>query len=397
MYESILRFVHYLSLTASSFMKRETTLKNAETFRLVVEKDPRMIQGCPPELSIITGRGARALAKETRDGFYPDFTAAGVRKGKQIVYTCGLSGEDIGQAFASAIKCIESMCLPGEQVVFVEDDESRFDLHLTEGPFKYLEQIYFKKLPSYIAKLLRRSPKTRGRTCLGTKYTVPFTMQSGWPDTSVGDTLVNIILKLNAHGPGGKWISIICGDDSVTVTTDRELRKLGGLEQIKSKYTDLGMEVEMMLRTDPLDVEFCSGRFFPSRKGWIMMPKPGKLIGKLGFDMVDRPKKQWVPWLRSISNTCTAFGRYDPSLATLGKSIRREFGEGECLELPKNQFEKYVSGTDNVSWEDTLRYYDHHYGYSERDVLEVQTALTAFHPGITYTHPLLVEMVRCDA
>jgi hypothetical protein len=326
----------------------------------------------------------------------PDFTPAGVRKGKQIVYVCGLSGEAIGHAFASAIRCITSMCHSDETVVFVEDDESRFDQHIVQGPFEYLHKLYDSALPRHISRLLRRCEKSKGKTCLGTKYTVPYTMQSGMPDTSAGTTSVNTILKFNAHGLGRKWISIINGDDSVTITTDREIKISGGLEALKQKYEDLGMEVEMLLRRHPLDVEFCSGRFFPSRKGYVFMPKPGKLVAKLGHDMVNRPNRDWAPWLRGISNTCLNFGNYDPVLRTLGRALGRCCGDGHALEF-RNEYEKFVDHTDFVSEENVLDYYSHHYGFCGSDVKRVcDHIMFDFTVGINFTDPLLVDMCERD-
>jgi len=398
LYDNVLKFIKSTTLRAKSFIKRETALRSEATFGLNVEKDPRMIQGCPEELSILTGPYVRKMAKGMRDGLMPDYTAAGVRSGKQIVYTCGLSGEEIGMAFHRAIKCIGSMLIPGEQIVFVEDDESRFDLHLTEGPFSYLARLYARLLPRRVAQLLKRSEKSRGVTSNGTKYSVPYTMQSGWPDTSAGDTLVNVALKYNAHGFGRKWISIICGDDSVTVTTDREILCRGGLEAIRKTYEDLGMEVEMLKRVNPLDVEFCSGRFYPTRAGYVLMPKPGKLIAKLGYDMVNRPRSEWAPWLRSISSTCLTFGHYDPCLKALGVSLRRLLGEGRQTKVIANQFDKFVDQSDLCSYEQVLDYYSHHYGFCERDLLEVCDEINfSITAGVdTLTGSMLVSMCEHD-
>lgn len=389
---------------ASAFIKRETTLRKDETFGEIVEKDCRVIQGCPIELSAQCGPFVRKLAKNVRKGLLPEhfshrssrmFTPESIASGRQIVYTCGLSGEQIGECFALAIECIQSMCDAGERVVYLEDDQSRFDLHLTEGAFSFLNSVYRRKLPRKISKALERTNVSRGRTITGTKYSVPYTMQSGWPDTSCGDTLVNVGLKYHVHGIGAKWVAIICGDDSVTITTDRLVSSLGGIKGIEKRYKDYGMEVEAQLRLTPLDVEFCSARFMPAKDSWILMPKAGKLLAKLGWDMVDRPVRQRAEWLRGIASTMLSFGRYDPLLAAAGERLHEICGVGPEV-TRRSEYERWVSGSGSVDKCNIYDYYLHHYNMSAQDIIECIAVLRKLSLGDVIDNPLVVSMAMHD-
>lgn len=389
---------------ASAFIKRELTLRNTDTDGEIIEKDCRVIQGCPVELSAQCGPFVRRLAKNVRRGLLPDgfgtkstrcFAPEDIAAGRQIVYTCGLSGEKIGECFGLAIQCISSMCDSDEQVVFLEDDQSRFDLHLTEGAFTYLDKLYTSKLPRAIAKALRRTNKSKGQTITGTKYSVPYTMQSGWPDTSCGDTLVNVGLKFHIHGVGGKWIAIICGDDSVTITTNRYLQKLGGIAGVESSYKSFGMEVEAQLRQNAFDVEFCSARFMPAGETWVLMPKAGKMLARLGWDMVDRPNNQRVEWLRGIAATFDSFGKYDPLLAAMGERIRELCGLGP-LRKSTNAYERWVDGTAVTTSDDVVDYYLHHYCMTQCDIDSVAAYLREATIGQVMDHPTLVGMSKHD-
>jgi len=241
-----------------------------------------------------------------------------------------MSANAIGDAYAKAIECIEREMDEDDSLVFIEDDQSRFDLHLLEGPFSLLHGVYRQFLPRKVAALLKRG-KSRGVSCLGTKYSVDYTMQSGWPDTSCGDTLVNAAMKYHIHGVGNLWISIICGDDSVTVTTAKSLSSLGGEAGLLRQYADFGMEVEIKTSNHPLDVEFCSGRFFPHYGSYVLMPKTGKLLAKMCWDAVQRNPVHRVEWLRGVAQTLVTYGRVDPFLLTLGLMIRHRCGEGKSL------------------------------------------------------------------
>jgi hypothetical protein len=306
-----------------------------------------------------------------------------------------MSGEAIGQAYADCLDLITSMCGPGDRVVVLEDDQSRFDLHLTKGPFEFLQQVYRQKLPKHVAEGLRRG-KSRGRSNLGTKYEIPYTMQSGWPDTSVGDTWVNARMKHHIHVTGAPWVSIICGDDSVTVTLQSEIDLLGGVKAITAEYALFGMEVEMVLRTDPLDAEFCSGRFYPVGETYVLMPKTGRALMKMCIDMKQRNHEGQLAWLRGIAITLLHFGKVDPLMAALGRGLQRELGSGKVITERFNPYAKSIAGNTSAPWWDTLVYYNQHYDMSEADVLHCIHRLENIKLGEICDDPLIVAIAHND-
>jgi hypothetical protein len=228
--------------------------------------------------------------------------------------------------------------------------------------------IYRHKLPRRIARLLERSPESRGRFSDGTKYSIPYTMQSGWPDTSCGDTLANAAMKFYIHGINRKWFSIICGDDSVTVTTNKEIERIGGLEKIIEQYAEMGMEVEATLTRNPLDVGFCSGRFLPTFGTYVLVPKIGKLLSKLGWDSVDRSPKHQKEWLRGIAETLLNFGQLDPLALTLGMRIRRLVGEGKVIREEAWEYKVNIKEQHSIDWSSYYEYMEHHYHLSTGDI-----------------------------
>lgn len=359
-------------LNAKSFIKREIALKDELD---VVFKDPRFIQGCPLELSAAVGPTLRPWTKLVRDSIGPfGFTPAEVRSGKHIIYTCGLSNEEIGRCYGKAIEVITEMA-EDDEVVFLEDDQSRFDLHLTKGPFSFLRKVYSTKLPRRQANLLKRGV-SRGTSILGTRYQIPYTMQSGWPDTSVGDTLVNAAMKTLIHGSGRPWISIICGDDSVTVTTASEIRRLGYTDGITAAYAKFGMEVEAKVTDDPLLAEFCSGRFYPIGTGYTLFPKPGRILAKIFCDMKQRQPKDQLAWCRGIVSTLETYARVDPLLAALGAAIRRQIGMGREVHDSGWEHKQFMDGSCQSSKHDVLTYYDLHYGLCEQQVASATACLS---------------------
>lgn len=381
------------ALIASSFIKKEIAVKLDVD---PVFKDPRWIQGCPPELSARVGPYLRKWAKNYRDAIAPDWSVAGMSRGLQVVYTCGLNAQEIGAAFHNAITLITETLSLGEQVVFVEDDQSRFDLHMMEGPFHFLSKLYRRYLPRRVASLLRRG-RSRGRSNLGTTYSIDYTMQSGWPDTSLGDSAVNVAMKFDVHGFGRRWISIVCGDDSITITVDSEVALIGGIDGIVDKYAGYGMEVEALLRHDPLDAEFCSGRFYPCSGSYTLMPRLGRLLSKIGWDMVDRSSSQRVVWLRSIANTLRDYGQIDPTLDALADMIINSVGVGKTMRV-EDPYKYYVSGIllDRPTPIDVATYHDHHYSHSASDIAAVCSAIRSSRLGEDVSDPRLLFMAEHD-
>lgn len=376
---------------ASSFLKKEITMKEASLLKF---SDPRVIQGCPPTLTLATGRFVRRAAKNLRQGLRPRVDDDWLR-GKQIVYTCGLDNSQIGNEFAKALRSIEGALDVGEKLVILEDDQSRFDLHLKKQAFGALDAMYRKLLPPHVATALRRGI-SKGRTCLGTRYTVPYTMQSGWPDTSYGDSLANTLMKYAVHGVGRKWISIICGDDSVTVTSDREIRRLGGEAGITASYSKFGMEVKVVLATNPLDTGFCSGRFMPCGESYVLVPKTGKMIAKSGCDMECRTGAASDAWMRGVAQGLLSFGRADPLLGSLGRGLLSGLGDGKSYQHQDLQRKLANVTCVVVPPGDYLTYYDHHYGMSLGDFDKLSVFLAGVREGDVITHPLIRHMISVD-
>jgi hypothetical protein len=385
---------------AKSFIKQELVMR--DELALDKHKDPRMIQGCPPELTVAVGPYLRRLAKKFRSAFKPSKhnMQGSVKAGDHIIYTCGMNAVDIGQAYSDCLNTIESMCGAGEWVVVVEDDESRFDEHITEGPFHFVDQFYKNLLPARIRLHLKRTARSRGRTSLGTKYTVPFTMQSGWPDTSLADSVLNAVMKMKIHGIGRNWLSIICGDDSVTVTTNKELERLGGAKAIESCYARYGMECEVVVRDDPLKTEFCSSRFYPCGETYILMPKTGKFFGRLGWDRVDRQRKSQLAWGRGVMEVIRIYGQIDPILNDLYETLYPQLGYGLVTRTYEMQ-NKYTytppSGVvPTTHWSDVYTFYSEHYGLSAADVDELRREVRSMKIDTPSAGRLMQHICRVD-
>lgn len=386
-------------LVASSFPKREKANKSTEdciVFQHEHFKDPRIIQGCPIELTVATGRYIRRAAKALRKGLMPRRTdGLDLDSGRHIVYTCGMQPDEIGSTIWKFEAAITSMLLPGERLVWVEDDQSRFDLHLTEGPFSFIHKAHSALLPRAVAKRLRRTAKSRGRTNLGTRYTVPFTMQSGWPDTSYTDTLTNAAMKLYIHGVGKRWFCIICGDDSLTCTVDTELAALGGCLGLEAAYAKLGMEVEAKSSYHLRDVEFCSGVFVESDATHYLVPKFGKMVARLGTDMQVRSPKDTVQWAWSLVSTLKCFSRFFRQLDVLASTLSAQLPAGSGGPIVEPYKLDYTRGAD-IPLRDQAYHLFTRYDLSAQDMVQLETEFSQVKVGQLMTGGVINAMALRD-
>jgi len=391
------------SKTASCFIKREVAMK-VDPSSWDDFKDPRWIQGLPPILTVKTGRAVQRAAKNFREGFRPgksedregEFDIGDIRQGRQILYCSGLTANQIGESYAKALRTVQSACPIGDSVVVVESDQSRFDLHLGPDAFRFGEQVYKGLFTKDIQKYLQRTVCT-GRSHLGTTFAVEPQMQSGSSDTAFFDRCANAGMYIYIHVSGRIWIVLLIGDDTLLITLQSEIDRLGGIEGLILAYRNLGMEVEVKLHTDPLRAEFCSGRMYPVGESFVLMPKIGKIIAKLACDQVDRSPSNQIAWLRGISETLLTFGKVDPLLLALGQAIYRFTGGGRKIASYENEYRAPVVGELTVSSADVSLYYETHYGMSWSAVTEIQALLSGrFFVGKHFESAWLEEMVRVD-
>ena len=379
---------------ASAFIKREAAF--SPTGGGVKFKDPRMIQGTHPCKTILLGPAIVPGTKVFKNTFKPTvFSKDEIYGGRNIYYMCGASSEEVGRVLKQAVEFVESELGPGDRLRFLEDDQSRFDLHMREGAFHGAGVVHSRIFDRATARLLRRSNKSKGRTSLGSKYSIDWTMRSGEPDTALTDTIVNALMKWHIHGIGRLWISIIMGDDSITITSEKTIAAMGGCDSIIEQYAKFGMEIEAVVRPDVLSSEMCSSRFYPVGEEWVLFPKPGRLIAKGLVDIKRRTPAKQLEWLLGIATGMEQYGSIDPIIAALARCIRRHVGGGRGL-IERSEYKNYNTASTKTNWDDVCKYYDHQYGFAEHDVLQCIAFWDTYTLGTLVTDPRIVRICETD-
>jgi len=277
-------------LIMKMFIKREVTLKTGDE---VEDFDPRAIQGCTDELNVAYGPFIWACSKRL---------CAEWSLEDRICYTSGLTSEQIGgwrKTFDGS-----------GDLTIVELDESRYDAHQGRG-MAMCSQVLKKacgllnyELP---AEVEEKSFIKYGRS-KHFAYRVPGTMTSGKADTSASNSFGNgtkLDFLLRKFGfKTSEYRMLINGDDSLVVI-NRSLsagRTKELQEFLVSENQKLGFKTKCKIRTEWHEVEYCSGLFWPVADGYVLGPKIGRRLPKLGFGVTNLEPAQIASMINGMSN-----------------------------------------------------------------------------------------------
>jgi hypothetical protein len=379
-----------LDLRSSAFLKREVSFAPAETF-----KSPRVIQGCQPVVTVMAGPSVVPATKMFKSVIHPKWCRSDFIKRRHFVYTSGYTTQEVGHAFFMAITTLQALIDTDDEVIIVEDDQNKYDVHLNEYSFDFAHELHKVTLTRKACIALKRAAKTKGSFPDGTTYTIPYTMTSGITDTAYIDTAANVAMKLFIHGEG-MWYTIVCGDDSVTMMSRKHYTMLIAFDgdYLLNSYKNFGMETTIIIRKCWQDAEFCSSRFIlGATTGW-MVPKPGRLIAKIFCDTKCRSAKDHLKWLRSVCTTMRHYSRADPLYGALATALWP--GSGDLLAESSEEQYKHKPVYDVVIPKQLIYdYYAHHYGMTNEMVDTLRIALLNSFYGQVCTHPYLA-LLECD-
>lgn len=261
----------YEYTTRSSFVKVENDSYTSPLGRK--DKAPRLIQGATPEFIVLVGPFFMALQNLLRRRWST--------KNKFLCFTSGVKAEQAAEFIDDAV---------GE---FLEDDLTQFDSSISLPWCKY-ELWLAKKFgaPRAVVDLMYYNMYTHGKTRFGWKYACEGTRKSGDPYTSLFNSVINGLSHLYLYC---KWTgkTVQQAKNSIRMLLQGDDNLMRHAETCRFDWVagmaDLGFGSEAIYRRDRDEAEFCSNRLYPTDKGVVFGPKPGKVLSKLGY-VVDPPR-----------------------------------------------------------------------------------------------------------
>jgi len=245
----------------------------------LLEKDPRMIQGCQDQYNVIVGpyyRGMQLKLKEIWNSKH------------KLYYPSGASAEQIGNWFSLS-------------EVYFETDFSRFDSSI-HPELLLLELLIYERLGfnKNVIKVMRTNISAPLYCSKGVYLEVQGTRRSGTPNTGGGNSLINgcvfafIMHKANIYS----YKMIMLGDDNLLLINPKSENSnyvnerptfQDSVEQLKQ--FGLRAVTKVSYGGEEFAVEFCSSKFWPLRDQYILGPKIGRTMAKFGW-FIDPPMRE---------------------------------------------------------------------------------------------------------
>jgi len=268
-------------LTYQVFTKTELLVRSDLLLHEV--KNPRNISMPDPYWAKVIGPYMYTIQTAMKDNM-------GIES--NVAYAGGMTGEMVGQ-------WMEKQLLRFDEPLFLMDDFSGYDQTFGEH-FIDCELLLYKRfgLPKGITDMIQKQKVTFGKTRKGCAFTCPGTRKSGDPNTTVGNSLINMLTHLWVLSAGnfdfGKFSMLVMGDDNVIILETARFQHpkitkemfLKEVERIPQTLAGLGLKSKMQHTHDLAKIEFCSALFYPAivdgKETIVLGPKPGRFLDKVG-------------------------------------------------------------------------------------------------------------------
>jgi hypothetical protein len=310
-------------------------------------------------------------------------------KGVGVTMACGMNHSDIGVWMTEAMARFKNP-------TFYERDGKSWDASMNED-HHVLKMRAYKCLGNSVKKAIDKGFKVKGFAKVKGgrpfKYSVVGTTKSGHNDTTLGNTIVNAGIALEALVMLGLEAEmIVAGDDLlVVIEGDYDAEKLAAVEG------GLGIFPEYRKFNDetphPFSVSFISGVFYPGPNGFQFGPKIGRLLGRLFWTcrpVRRRSVQEWrngvvlgmqhiadVPIIRAL-----LYSQYDPSKGV----YRLPWKYAEPIKPEKRVISEQLVGF--LCWK---------YGVSVSEIEEVEALLARLpRTGCVFKHPVLTHIIDVD-
>lgn len=262
---------------AKSFIKTEVTA--------VPPKKARLIQGNQNDCTAYEQPDSYRAIAETLKGFAKQvFERAGIKF--RLIYASGMNADALSAAFNDAIA-------ESRHNLFDERDGRNWDATMQEPLLRREAEFYHHLDPKIAKAFLSRSALTRGkiRTPNGTlKYTTSWKRLSGDWNTSVGNSLVSMLIAVHAltHLPAAlrpkRVTAFFLGDDYLGVYGyDVQVPPCVALSSaLDDMESACGITPVRGVFTDPTRAEFISMTVWPKYDGtYYFVPKFTNMAAKL--------------------------------------------------------------------------------------------------------------------
>lgn len=230
-----------------------------------------------------------------------------------LVYGSGLDGLAAG-TWANQFDGLECPDVPDLNWLFFENDFTTYDKTQHKGCFRLALKVFklfgIQSDPMALRAFLAQW-RTRGYSKFGHKFTVPATMKSGCPNTTLQNSILNglmhcfifaTVLGLSCEELLGHMRLIANGDDNVTALPRWLVKDIPQfMERSTEMFKRLGMSPKLCQKPF-VQVKMNGGNFTPAMVNGIptmaLTPMLGRLAPKFGYSL--DPKNASGEWINGV-------------------------------------------------------------------------------------------------
>lgn len=265
-----------------------------------IDVTARVIQGNHDEYMAVMGPWLYGDAKYL--GMVWDY-----RTGHSITYAAGLNAHDSGRWFDYANNTVTS------PVQFM-NDASRWDGNICRDAIELLHEVIAMRTTcwsdtritnNFVHMLNMAQLDSFGTTFHGIKYFAEGRVQSGRLTTSSGNSTLNalihiipMIMILHRMPTQQEFMMLVMGDDMYVVITGAHMRKYR--ELLRPFLTRLGIVHRCQFFHDMDEAQFCSSRWWPTKHGHVLGPKPFRALSKTFHCQHQLNTSHQSQWLRGV-------------------------------------------------------------------------------------------------
>jgi hypothetical protein len=266
--------INRTDLKIKTFAKLEKSAELWGSAESLKPFDPRAIQSLSPRANAVTAPFHYMHDKVWLNNFT-----------KQDLFhiTVGDSAEDVGEWYDAIYDHFSELAAAtGDEVVFVEGDMERQDLH-TQPPALESENEMYRLNGASADVLYVHAGASHARGHIQ-KSNYKFSLNpgeaariTGGRNTIKGNTYTNMANTVHRFGEPGwnKYGGIFIGDDNLLVGLKSKL--------VDSKSEALGFRCTISIQTQISQVRYCQMRFYPSKDGTMPAPCIGRTLAHFGY------------------------------------------------------------------------------------------------------------------
>jgi len=299
--------------------------------------------------------------------------------GVRVTIATGMNAMDLGEWMTDSVR-------RGSRW-FYERDGAKWDSTMSYTHSDWKLKMYDAMLPDF-ADRMAQCVDVRGFGVFREgllSYRVGATVKSGHNDTSLGNSLINALISVEAllaNGLAGDVI--VCGDDSLIALPQRpDVAALMAVER------ECGIVPEARLFDHPSNCTFLSGRWYPNGDSFVFGPLLGRQIAKLWWTVNPPSWRQREAYLRSV-----ALGLWG---VCHGIPVLRQFLTGWGLSSSLAPKRSVYAGV-TIDWQQDLHgFVSWRYGISVDELVQLEQWLDGLpRQPLFLVHPVLDRIMSVD-